>query len=77
MIKPAKRATIYLDPKIHQILKLKSIETSRSISDIVNDAIKNDLREDKEDLDAFEKRAEESTVTFERMLKQLDQDGKI
>ena len=51
---PAKRATVYFDPSIHKALKLKSIETSRSISDLVNEAVKAALAEDAEDIAAFE-----------------------
>ena len=40
MATPAKRATIYLDPFIHKALKLKAVETSRSMSDLVNEALR-------------------------------------
>jgi hypothetical protein len=36
MTNQTKRATIYLEPELHKALKLKSAETSRSISDLVN-----------------------------------------
>ena len=52
-----RRATIYLDEVVHKALKIKAIETSRSISDIVNSAVKASLAEDAEDLAAFEDRA--------------------
>jgi hypothetical protein len=48
LIIPAKRVTVYFDPTIHKALKLKSIETSKSISRLVNEAIKNTLAEDAE-----------------------------
>lgn len=72
-----KRATIYFDPDIHRILKLKSFETSRSISEIVNDAIKYELVEDAEDLQAFNERANEETISFEKVLNDLKNNGKI
>jgi len=50
----SKRTTIYLDPDLHKTLRLKSIETSRSVSDMVNDAIRESLAEDAEDLASFE-----------------------
>ncbi|MDA8126105.1 MAG: CopG family transcriptional regulator, partial [Deltaproteobacteria bacterium] len=34
------RATIYLDPEIHRALRLKAIETSQSLSKLVNDAVR-------------------------------------
>lgn len=77
MIKPTKRATIYFDEKLHRVLKLKAVETSRSISDLVNEAVSNELREDQEDLQAFEDLRDEPTISFEEMLKELKKDGKI
>ena len=50
----SKRSTIYLDQDIHHALKIKSLETSRSMSDIINDAVKKVLSEDAEDLAVFE-----------------------
>ncbi|NQT71972.1 MAG: CopG family transcriptional regulator [Chloroflexi bacterium] len=72
-----KRATIYLDPDLHRALQLKSIETSRSISEVVNDAVKLALSEDVEDLAAFEERANEPLMSFEDTLKELKRNGKI
>lgn len=72
-----KRSTIYLDPSVHKVLKVKSLETSRSISELVNEALLNDLMEDAEDLQAFEERASEPTISFETLVKNLKADGKI
>ncbi len=72
-----KRATIYFDPQIHKALKIKAAETSRSISDLINDAVRHELAEDEEDLDAFRTRADEETVPFEKVLKDLKASGKI
>jgi predicted transcriptional regulator len=77
MIKLSKRATIYLDPELHKILKFKALETERSISDLVNDAIRHELAEDQEDLAVFEERAGEESVSYEDLLKELKADGKI
>ena len=55
----SKRVTIYLDPALHKALRLKSEETSRSVSDVVNDAVRHAMAEDAEDLAAFEQRARE------------------
>ena len=73
----AKRATIYLDPLIHKILKIKSAETEQTISDIVNEALRHELAEDQEDLEDFKKRAKEPTISYENLLKKLKADGKI
>ncbi|WP_419660095.1 hypothetical protein Dvar_04410 [Desulfosarcina variabilis str. Montpellier] len=77
MATPAKRATIYLDPILHKALKLKSVETSRSISDLVNTAIRESLAEDAEDLEAFDERADESLISYAEMIKRLKKDGRI
>jgi plasmid stability protein len=72
-----KRATIYLDPALHKALRIKAAETSRSMSEIVNEAVKQALAEDAEDLAAFEVRANEPLVSFENMLKEMKKDGRI
>lgn len=77
MAMPAKRATIYLDPILHKALKLKSVETSRSISDLVNSAVRESLAEDAEDLNAFDERAGESLISYDEMVKRLKKDGRI
>lgn len=77
MAKPAKRATIYLDPVLHKTLKLKSVETSRSISDLVNAAVRESLAEDAEDLAAFDERADEPLIRYDEMVRRLKKDGRI
>ena len=72
-----KRATVYFDPAIHRVLKMKAVETEHSISDIVNEALRHELAEDQEDLAAFSKRAKEPTISYEDLLKKLKADGKI
>ena len=72
-----KRATIYLEPDLHQAVRIKSVHTNRTISDIVNDSLRIALREDQEDLDAFETRASEPVVSYEAFLSKLRADGKI
>ncbi|MDJ0668865.1 MAG: CopG family transcriptional regulator [Desulfobacterales bacterium] len=77
MTTPAKRATVYFEPDIHKALKLKSIETSKSISELVNTAVKEALAEDAEDITAYEERADEPLISFAEMLKRLRNDGRI
>ncbi len=72
-----KRATIYFEPALHQAVRLKSAHTNRSISDIVNDSLREALREDEEDLKAFEDRKSEPVISYESLLKKLKADGKI
>ena len=72
-----KRSTIYLEPDLHKAVKLKSAHTNRSISHIVNESLRAVLREDQEDLAAFEERASEPVMSYETLLKKLKADGKI
>ena len=72
-----KRSTIYFDPVLHRALRVKAAETSRSVSDLVNDAVRENLIEDAEDLGAFDERSTEPLVSYEDMLKRLRADGRI
>ena len=72
-----KRATIYFDSSLHRVLRLKSAETSRSVSELVNEAVSAALHEDLDDLEIFTKRAQEPTLSFESALKELKRNGKI
>lgn len=67
----AKRVTVYLDPMLHKALRIKALETSRSISDLINEAVRHALAEDQLDLSAFEERAAEPVIPFEEVLKEL------
>ncbi len=72
-----KRATVYLDPNLHKALRLQSVETSRSMSELINDAIRAELADDAEDLAAFDAREKEPTVGFSEFVKGLKRDGTI
>ena len=72
-----KRATIYFDLSLHRVLRMKSAETSRSMSELVNEAVSTALHEGLEDLEIFKKRANEPTVSFESALRELKRNGKI
>jgi plasmid stability protein len=73
----AVRSTVYLEPELHKALRLKAATAHRSMSEIVNDAIRAALREDEEDLAAFAERAGEKTLTYEQFLAQLKADGAL
>ena len=45
-----KRATIYLEARLHRALRLKSAESDVSVSELVNAAIRNSLADDADDL---------------------------
>ena len=72
-----KRSTVYFDPAIHLALRVKAAETDRSVSDLVNEAVKAALAEDAEDLDAFADRTPEQNLSFEDVVKDLKRSGKI
>jgi len=72
-----KRATVYFEPEIHRALRLKAASCDRSISDMVNDAVKLTLAEDAEDLGAFETRKREPNLDFEQFVKALKRRGKL
>ncbi|MCZ6763054.1 MAG: CopG family transcriptional regulator [Gammaproteobacteria bacterium] len=72
-----KRATVYFDPFLHRALRLKAAETDRSISELVNEAVKAALAEDASDIEAFEVREKEPDYVFEDVVKDLKRRGKI
>ena len=72
-----KRATVYFDPALHRALRVKAAETDRSLSDLVNEAVKLSLLEDAEDLAAFEARANEPSLAFEDVVMDLKLSGSI
>jgi hypothetical protein len=73
----AKRATVYFDPALHKALRIKAAATDRSLSDLVNAAVRASMAEDAEDLAAFERRAKEPDLTFEDVLKDLKRRGEL
>lgn len=72
-----KRATVYFHPELHRALRVKAAATDRSLSDLVNSAVRVSLAEDAQDLAAFASRAKEPNLAFEDVLKDLRRRGKI
>jgi plasmid stability protein len=72
-----KRATVYFDPSLHQALRVKAAHTGRSLSELVNAAVRETLGEDAQDLATFAGRAKETTLSFEEVLKDLKRRGKL
>lgn len=62
---------------IHHALRVKAANIHQSISEVVNEAVRLALREDAEGLGAFEERAEEATLSYEALLKDLKSHGKL
>ena len=75
--KPVQRATIYFDADLHKALRLKAADTHRSISEIVNAAVRQAMREDQEDLAAVKDRIAEPTISYEALLEDLKAHGKL
>jgi hypothetical protein len=73
----SKRSTVYFEPEIHQALRMKAASTHISVSEVVNEAVRIALREDQEDLSAFEQRAREPILSYEELLKDLESNGKL
>ena len=73
----SKRATVYFHPQIHKALRIKAAATDRSLSEIVNEAVRLALVEDAEDLEAFDERANEPNLSFEEVLQDLKNRGQI
>jgi len=72
-----KKATIYFDPDIHRVLKIKAASINKSVSEIIDIAIRQELAQDQEDLNIFDERSHEPTISFEEILKELKVNGKI
>ncbi|MGK7913296.1 MAG: ribbon-helix-helix protein, CopG family [Synechococcus sp.] len=77
MSESSKRSTVYFDPELHKALRLKAASTHRSVSELVNEAVRQALQEDVEDLAAFEEREAEPTMTYEELLNDLKAHGKL
>ena len=73
----SKRSTVYFEPEIHRALRMKAASTHISVSEVVNEAVRVALREDQEDLSAFEQRAGEPVLSYEELLKDLESNGKL
>ncbi len=73
----SKRSTVYFEPEIHQALRIKAACTQRSVSEVVNEAVRLALREDREDLKAFDDRAGEAAMSYEDLLEDLKRHGKL
>jgi plasmid stability protein len=70
-----KRTTIYLDPELHKALRLKAATNSKSVTELINDAIRESFAEDAEDMEAFIVREKEPLISYDEMVKRLKKDG--
>lgn len=73
----SKRATIYFTEATHRALRLKAAETDQSMSDLVNDAVRQALAEDADDLAVFRERDAEPVLQFEEFVTDLKRRGQL
>jgi plasmid stability protein len=73
----SKRVTVYFDSDVHKALRLRAAASDRSVSDMVNDAVRASLAEDAADLEAFSKRRNEKSVSFESFVTGLKRRGTL
>jgi hypothetical protein len=72
-----KRATVYFETDVHRALRLKAAETDRSVSDLVNEAVRAQLAEDADDLEAFRLRKKEPAISFEGLVRDMKRRGRL
>ena len=69
------RTTITLNDSIARQLKLRAAETDRTVSDLIEDAVKYQLLEDFEDIEDAQKREGEPTFSFDELVEELKRNG--
>jgi hypothetical protein len=72
-----RRATVYFEEDLHKALRIKSLESDVSLSDLVNEAVRQTLMEDHEDLAAIDSRKAEKTISYDGFLKELKRRGQL
>jgi hypothetical protein len=72
-----KRATVYFEADVHRALRLRAAANDRSVSDMVNEAVKAALAEDAEDLEAFDERHQERAAPFESFVRGMKRRGRL
>jgi hypothetical protein len=62
---------------MHKALQHKALETTRSVSELVDEAVRKLLAEDAEDLAAFDERVNEPLISNEALVKELKANGQL
>lgn len=73
----SKRSTVYFDPAIHQALRIRTASSNLSLSDLVNEAVRVQISEDQEDLQAFSDKIQEPEMSYEALLNDLKKRDKL
>jgi hypothetical protein len=77
MAQLSQRSTIYFEPSVHKALRIKAAEESRSISDIIHEAVSLLASEDAEDIADFDARIGEPNIGYAEFVQSLKADGII
>lgn len=73
----ARRTTTYLQPDLFKALKMKAAKIDRSVSDLVNEAVRLSLAEDAIDLEAIDQRRNQPDRSFDDFVKDLRKNGRL
>jgi predicted DNA-binding ribbon-helix-helix protein len=73
----SRRTTVYLEADLHKALRLKAVENSCTVSDLVNEAVRESLAEDAEDITSFAERVNEPLISYDEMVEKLKKNGRI
>ena len=77
MTKLSIKSNICFNPETHQALRLRAANSQTSMSALVNEAARQLMHEDQEDLAAFTQRAAESEISQKALLANLKRHGKL
>ena len=72
-----KRATVYFEADVHRALRLRAMAMDRSISAMVNAAVKAALAEDAGDLAVFADQKSGRSLSFDTFVRGLKRRGRI
>ena len=75
--RPTVAGTLRFPVPLHRALKLKAVELDESVSELVNEAVRQSLAEDAADLEVFEVREAEPEYPFEEFVRVLKQSGRL
>lgn len=73
----SRRVTIHFEADVHRALRLKAASCNRSISDMVNAAVRMALADDADDLNDAEQRQVEVSSGFEEFVTTLRKSGRL
>ena len=69
------RTTVYLKRNVYRSLKTKAASTDRTVSDLINAAVLEAMREDDIDLAAVTARRKEPSRPLKKVIRDLKRDG--